>query len=598
MKTKHLPIALSILTWLTALIITWFDHTYTFRWITFTLYCISISIPIILFISSHQKTIINHTRQLFQNRLDAISIIFLLLLTLTIHLIFLKSYPFTPMIDELRDGGLSATQILNGQMPNIFIPYGSHGLLIAAFTSLFYPIAENTVFTYRLPAALIAISSSIAFYTLLFTTLGKRHAFWGTLILITLPLHLYFGRTEIVIALNSFFTILLLTGLIAYQKSKIVPNTLFLATTIGITLHLHSSLLPVAFLTTLILITETGKNLINSLKQKKKTSTKHSAKNFLSPLSKQLLLITLIIVFILIGIGPKLLYIQAPSDITDRIIFLKGDSHFVELNYKKPESLAEYAESLKKRYSTSFLAWIYEPVTHHYPAKSPLLPPLLSIFFALGIASIILIPSSRFAKILILFALVLPLTNSALTEALNNDHRLAPLLPIGAAITSIGIVHILPKIKNRSWQEFASLLIIYYLLIFQVLPFFVKEPANQRQKLENYLTMHTIYAIQENATIKEPNHLCITGSPEFTNEQQLLHTREYYDYFLPNHTFSYQIDHTIPPDTVLITPKTCPSQPLNTTNYTPIREIPCTPTTAFICPYNFTGTLTISHSKI
>ncbi len=128
----------------------------------------------------------------------------------------LKNIPFVTIGDMLRDGGLDALTIISGETKNIFAygRYESHGLIIPTFSAIFHPFFGDSAMIFKVACAIVAVLDAILLYTLMKKFINTKSALIGSLILIFTPLHLYYGRTEIVVIFSSLLTTLLLLSLL------------------------------------------------------------------------------------------------------------------------------------------------------------------------------------------------------------------------------------------------------------------------------------------------------------------------------------------------------------------------------------------------
>jgi hypothetical protein len=434
--------------------------------------------------------------------------------------LFLTDYPFVSVGDELRDGGLNSLEISTGQIQNIFGygRYDAHGLIIPAITAFFYKIFGGSVLVYRLPAALISVLDIIFVYLLLSVlTKNKFASFLGAMVLVSLPLHLFYSRTEIVVILSSLFATLILLSLFVFVQRKMsnIADYIFLGALLGFTFNLHASIKAMSLIVLGVVISLcfyqwlTGKLRIHQFG----------------------ISLFLLVFFVLIGFGPRLL--NTPTNIffhTSRVPLIT-------------ENNGADVTDIGEKYKKSLLVWVTEPTNAWYPDHKPIFSPLLFFLMILGI--IVGLYKKNFYLITILFiTLVLHLSNSALTDILNGDHRLAPLYPIGALFVGVGISFLLEKIKPKS-IKYTLAFVLFIFLSYQTVLFFLNQPANKNKDVGDYLSMHTIYFLKENDSLYKSNNLTFLVSPINYQKLNFLHYKEQYNFFFPKKIFFIEKGDTI-----------------------------------------------------
>lgn len=503
--------------------LSFFDKSFDYKWLSLFLYLSSLLIGIYLslFHLINWKKIFSKINYHFLQLFLAI-----LVLTFTSSFLYLKSYPFIAFGDEIRDGGLNTVQIYNGEIENIFSygRYDAHGLIIPTFCSLFYPLFGNTVLTYKVPAAIIGILDILLVFTLVSLIINPKAGFWSALVLITLPLHIFYSRTQIVVIFSSFLTTILLCGLYLYLYKKNKWRFILFGLLIGLCLNFHASVKSVALiLLSFVLLNEFLIYL------KKKT-------NLISYIKNQLILIF----FILIGFGPRVWF--TPINIlfhTSR--FSLSDPNFFQNNNAFIVLIHKYFISLG--------VWFFEPTKSFFNNNSPLLSPLLLIFLLISLVSIFFIKKNNYwLKILIFLGLFIPFSNSAITDGLNYDHRLAPLFPIAAILIGYGIYLLNTKIKNTGIRIIISTCIFIF-FIFQSVQFFIQKRAevnwNNFYSNKDYLSMYLINLVKEKPLFFSSSNLCVNISLNNFSYFQSLYTKEQYSYFLPNKSINFIADEKL-----------------------------------------------------
>jgi hypothetical protein len=290
----YLLFAVSLTSCFTSLLIFKFDINFTYRWLTlyFSLF------PLLLIVGLWIFSLVSYKRILASISLYGLLAIFLF--ALISRLLFLVDYPFVSVGDELRDGGLNALELATGQIKNIFGygRYDAHGLVIPTITAAFYKALGGSVLVYRLPAALVSVLDIIFFYLLLsLLTKNKIASFLGAMVLISLPLHLFYSRTEIVVILSSLFSTLILLGFFVFIRRgmKNIFDYVFLGALLGFTFNLHASIKAFALIALAIIILMCFYQWL-------------SGKLKINQFGIRLLLLT---IFLFVGFGPRLLIVPA-----------------------------------------------------------------------------------------------------------------------------------------------------------------------------------------------------------------------------------------------------------------------------------------------
>jgi len=520
--------SLSLLFYLVSLVIASNDLDFSYRWLTFTLWIISVLLlPAVLIVNKASRKKGGFRQFLSLDKTDIAPLIFIGFWTTLLSFILLVNYPFVAVYDQIRDGGLNAQQIVNGSIKNIFAygRYESHGLIIPTITGFFYLIFKNSVLTFRFPGALIAVLDVLMIYWICRRTVGKRAAFWSALILINLPLYLYYSRTEIVPFFSSLLTSLILLLLSFFFQRKSFQAFALLGLLLGFSSGFHTSIRTIALLTAIIVITLALYDvLIRKINKKAAIG------------------ILLMVVFFFIGFGPRVLFTTPNIFFQTRSLrnlsFVDSTKGVITNKEFLNNSSIDFGK-IVNNYEKSLLVYFREPTrSTHYADLKPLLDPILGIFFVVGFLSAIFISKSIFLRIVCLFALLIPLTNSAITEAINSDNRLLPLLPVSAILAGYGIQITFSKISNlfklKNWTTlFLGITLIIYIL-FQGCKFFWNESASKQYSGVDYLSMYTVYFLKSNTDYQNFNKTCLFVSPTNFKYFNLLHVKEQYQYFVPN----------------------------------------------------------------
>lgn len=505
-KITYPLVTVSIVFYIISLLTFKLDVDFTHRWLVLYLSLLPLLLVFILYIFS----VIPHKTA--WRSVSVYGFLIILLFAIITRLLFLTDYPFVSVGDELRDGGLNVQEIATGQTKNIFGygRYDSHGLIIPTITHVFYKIFGSSVLVYRLLATIVSILDIILFYLLLsFLTKNKIASFLGTMVLISLPLHLFYSRTEIVVILSSLFSTIILLGLFVFFRRKMtnIIDYIFLGTLIGLTFNLHASIKAMGIIVLIVTILMSFYQwFLGKLK--------------VSQFSIRLLLLT---IFVFVGFGPRLLN-------TSLNIFLHT-SRLPIVTEKQLNVNSNEINFFGESYKRSLLVWVTEPTNAWYPDHKPIFSPILFSLMILGII-VGFVRKNSYLIAIFLVALLLHATNSALTDIINGDHRLAPLYPIGNLFVGVGIALLIDKVRLRSLKYiFAFVLFIFFIL--SSYSFFILQPANKNKDIGDYLSMHTIYFIKANNDLYKTNNLIFLVSPFNYQKLNYLHYKEQYMFFFP-----------------------------------------------------------------
>jgi hypothetical protein len=201
-------------------------------------------------------------------------------------------------------------------------------------------------------------------------------------------------------------------------------------------------------------------------------------------------------------------------------------------------------KSVGEKYQKSLLIWITEPTNAWYPDHKPIFSPLLFSLMILGII-VGLARKNLYLIAVLCIALILHLSNSALTDILNGDHRLTPFYPIGALFVGVGIAFLIEKIKLRSLQYILAFALFIF-LSYQTISFFINQPANKNKDIGDYLSIHTIYFIKSNNDLfNKTDNLTFLVSPFNYQILNYLHYKEQYNFFFPESNIDIKNDSTI-----------------------------------------------------
>lgn len=581
-KFKYIMYGLSAICFLLSISIGQFDESFNYRWLVFWLHIVSVLSIVTLYI---KESVYNKKLGEVSER-DILAFGFVLIVIEAVSLLFLTDYPFVSVGDEVRDGGLNTMQIADGTLQNIFAygRYDAHGLIIPTITSFFYQLFGGSVLTYRFPSALLACIEVAAIFMLMRMQLNRTAAFFSALVLATLPLHIFFARTQVVVAFNSFWSSIILLSLYLLLKKKRAVDYAFFGTIIGFVFGFHAAIRVVAILVLLCVI---GISLYEIVS---KFIKKHQIRN-------SLLKLFLLVLFCFVGFGPRLLFSNTTNFLHTSRFVLQQDAE------TKTMPTMQEVQTIKDNYLKSLMVWFYEPTQYMYPDHKPIFPPLLAAFFLLGIGHSLFVVKNPFLYVLTFLIITVPLLSSAITDSINADHRLSPLMPIGIVFVGVGVYYVFSLVKYK-YARYTLGILLYIYLLFQPSGFFINQPANKNYDIKDYLSMHIIKFIKSKQNIQFQNvaysnttvlnnNMCIFVSLMNYQNLSLAHYQEQYQYFLPNVIVQTKSDAGINDNEAYLFNGSCPTDYKTTIKQ---HTISCNSMKHdFFCPLNFTGNIVIHY---
>jgi hypothetical protein len=520
------------------------DKEFEYRWWLFGAWILLLTG---IFIGLIWKKIRISIKEFSKGKVDWLLILTLGLALMT-RFVFLDNYPFPSIGDELRDGGLDAMRIATGELKNIFAygRYESHGLIIPTFNSFFYHIFGNSDLTYKVPAALIGSLDILVVYFIAKRFIHSRSGLIAALIMIAMPLHLYYSRTETVVIFSSLITSLLLLSLLFFVE-KNSKNRLFAAVImIGFALNFHGSAKAAAGISGIV---------VGMIVLYRYLNRGGLVKQFPELIGSVLV----IIMGLIIGFGPRLVFSPPQTIFQTRSLILAED--LVKKEEIENPTWQDEAGLMCKKYEQSVLVYFATPAHSHFASEAPILNFLVGPFFILGLITIFVEPNKR-KGVIVLFALLLPLTNSAITECLNCDHRLAPLFPFAALISTYGFMMFYDKALKRVFNKDESIPMMVIMILAGVLnfypltDFYVSQIANDNMfrvgRTGLYQSFMAQYAVERLQELDYQGDICVMGNKTNIEYMQLAHIREMFNYYLPLVNFEYSVKEAMPQKTLYI----------------------------------------------
>ena len=265
---------------------------------------------------------------------------------------------------------------------------------------------------------------------------------------------------------------------------------------------------------------------------------------------------------VLIGFGPSLRFVD--------MNILGGDR--LELGRGIVAGMVSYLQTLS--------ALCYQPLpASHLPFSQPLVTPVMGFPLALG-AAVGIITTQTLPRLVLGLLIVIPMTNSAITDFPMQPYRLAPLFPVVA----IAIGSASRLFPSSRWFARAMTAIaltgsaLHAVDFFQRAPMAAIESGGMTRDMA-YAYGHAVRVIRSAPTLSSAPELCWRVSASQHEALQLLHYRENLRFYLPHaaHRFT-----AVPglADTVIYVSGSC-AEPVEQTRWT--RVLACAESDIYRC---------------
>lgn len=491
---------------------------------------------------------------------DLVLLFILFCASLVLFFGYLRMYPFPAFGDELRDAGLSAVNLMQRTIQSYFDygDYAGFGRIISVYAIAFYKFFGPSVFAFRVYAAVIGILDILLFYIVLRLHFTKSVAFITALSLAVSPLHMLFARTEVVVMFNAFWTTALLLTFALLLRKTTLSRYILLGLVMGIASQYHTPSRIVALCIGFLACW-------NELFLLKQTNFKQKFSH-----------LTFLLVFFLVGFGPMLLYSRSNT-------FLQS-ARFRVMHIEEDKTIGARIDATKKIYLKSLMSIVYEPVLGRNQFYQPFLPSIHALLFVLGIGYTLFVVRNYFFTALLFMVLVIPFTNSTMTDAYNQDYRLLPLLPIALIFVASGLTGLQKKVLHPFGITVLYLVLITYASIAS-LYFFRSLDATKSHRLKDFVAMHTIYTLQTQPKAS----YCLYVSEENYIAFDLIHHKEQFRYFLPGYQIEPRANAHVGHNSVYIAQGECTDTLPSTTQ----EKIEVCNGTSFTCPKDYIDTISI-----
>jgi 4-amino-4-deoxy-L-arabinose transferase-like glycosyltransferase len=578
------------------------DPALAYRWPLFWLHLLAVALAVVAFARDRWD---GRRLRAALTRAELLPLGVVLALAAAASFAWLANYPFVALGDEVRDSGLYTLQILDGTRKNIFGygELGAHGLVIPTLSAPFYYLFGSSPLAYRVPAALVAVADVFVVYLLVRLAVGRVAAFWAGLFLVALPLHLAFSRTELVVSFSSFWTSLILLLLWAFLRRPDLLAHVLLGTALGFAAGFHAALRPVIGLACLVVLFADVEQLragararvgalgASPVRALGRTSPRAGA------YASVVMALLLFGGFLLVGLGPRALY-------TTRDTLFGGDKLVSSQPFAQP-SQAERALNLQERYVRSLLVWFKEPAVGHYPDYRPILPAVLALCFAVGIAYNLTTLREPILDVAMLLAVIVPFTNSAATDILNMGHRLAPLLPVGAILAGVGVSWATLLVQRWSrgirWPAWLLSAALGAYTLVSLASYFLDAAHAAGQPPVVYLNQYAVQVLQaeyapaagrpgaRGVAAGAGKQVCIAVAPGYGTTFDLPHYHQQRAYFAPGVTTTITESRQVAETEVFLIEGPCGPEVAQ-----PARSVvACETDDRFLCPRYYRGRLTV-----
>ena len=509
-----LGIVLSILSFWTYAV--WQEY-----WVAFYLYLGSIGVLIVGFIDRPRFSL-------------SLSGCILALLSIATLFQALDSYPFALSGDAVRDGGLHTTWLVSGKFPDPFGwgKYNSHGLIIPALNIPFYHLFNASALAYRVPSAVLSCASLYMLYAITSQLWGRKFAWVATLTLLANAYFLFFSRSETVIAWSIFLSVLMMACYHRACARRTNSSYYLLSLIIGFSGGFHAGVRPLAALILVITLTSLA---ISALRSKIRWAT--------------LLAIVLnCLIFLILGFGPRLFTSTVSS-------FIKLDRNIYSTSVRRYSNVESPQCTLGCRYFNTLERIVAAPVSpmSQSPIRENLVGPVIfQIGFIVGCAVAILHAGNSMYLLPLISIAFLSLTNSAITNLICADHRMAPLYPMIALVTAFGFNQVLSfaRIAQSCFLNRALPIALSLYLLYMAGSFFYLRLADRSESTLAFLLRNSMSQIRNYAITHGASKICLFASPSMHRHLTPLHVRETLQYFVPEAV----IEVAPNPDSTIIDP--------------------------------------------
>jgi hypothetical protein len=418
--------------------------------------------------------------------------------------VFLDIYPFHVFGDAIRDNGLYPVAVSSHTLPPFgWGPYESMMMVLPAFIAVFHRLFGGVHF-FQICSIVVSAAELILLYILALRTCGRREAVGACLVITFLPAHLGFSRGETTMILTSFWTTALVAAACAYNGRREWHWLVTVGLLSGLAANFHASVRTIVFLTAgWIAVSE----VLASRERRPGAPWKDPV------LAARL---TAWVAAALVGFGPSVLFVSGT--------FLHGGDRLV----------VDDVRLIGQRYVATLLTYVVLPLTGHLPFDTPVVTPFMGISLLAGAAVAFTKNAPALSRLVVGLLLIVPLTNSALTNAPFAWNRMAPVFPLVAL--AIGLSpRLLPN--RPAWGAAMALVAVvgsaqHADFFFRQAPMSAIEAGGMTREMA-YAFAHAVRVARERPELAGSEDLCWGASARQHEALQALHYRENLAFYLP-----------------------------------------------------------------
>lgn len=409
---------------------------------------------------------------------DATFLSIVIFLAIFTRFFILNAYPSVAVGDMVRDAGLWALRIYQGQLKDFFAfgSYQGYGNFTPLISYYFLLLVGNSKLAFLIPSAIASVLSILLTYFVIRIWSGRIAAFVGSLFLIGSFIHLHYSRTELLIIIDSLLSLVMIATL--YLTSYSIHAFLIFGLAAGLIFHFYAATRGILFALIAYVIATHLLKLIRLAFQGKWTGLFIQMKlSFLS------LLIFSIGFFI--GLGPTI------NRINNSNLFANiGTTKLILYNEKfRSMPFFEKVEFFFENYKKSLLVYVAEPTPRfRFNYQSPMLSFPLNIFFLFGIFFILTKKRNIIGDILIISIFVLPITNQVLINQIGYHHRMVGIIPLINMVAAFGFTSLLAiKIRKQNLRLFLGQAFTVIFLLNQLRFYFLERPSDLGYEQQDFI---------------------------------------------------------------------------------------------------------------
>ncbi len=362
-------------------------------------------------------------------------IVFLLLISSFLPRIYKLSTVPIPHGDEIRDTGVVPGEIIAGNKRDFWEYTGSIGNLFYLVATLPHFMFTDPILKVRFLTAVVGVAYTVLLYFFSKRFFNEKVAILASFFIAFYHVSLQFSRTELLNNLDMLWAPSIVWFLLlAIKKNQY--SAFLLGLMCGFSLHFFTGIRSV-------IIVSISFYLVHQFFKRK---LKYYFKN-----------LAFLVSGFFIGLGPTLVTaLSHPASFK-----AKGAGDFFT---KTPLVLWSQDEVLLllDRYLNSLGAYIYNPIDFHYRWGGPFLILPMSLFFLVGVLYLLMNIKQAKYKILILWLLVPPFFNSALTNGLTYTHRLLSTVPAMLIVAALGVQVFFRLMPKKFKIAFIAIAVIFF----------------------------------------------------------------------------------------------------------------------------------------